>query len=198
MERGELAPPVFLYTAPVSNPKSIFLVGLMGAGKSTVGPRLAERLGRPFVDSDQEIERRTGRTIAEIFAGEGEPCFRELEREAIEAAAQEAAVVALGGGAIAQPGALDRLRTRGLLVYLDAPIECLLERIGEAVSRPLLSGLDAAGRADRLAELLEARRPWYAAADHRVDASGSPDEVVERIVSLLTGPAAAGCGGPRA
>ena len=76
-------------------------------------------------------------------------------------------------------------------MYLDAPIECLLERIGEAGSRPLLAGLDAAGRAERLAALLEARRPWYAAADQRVDASGSPDEVVERIVSRLTGHGAA-------
>ncbi len=91
MERGELAPPVFLYTAPVSNPRPIFLVGMMGAGKSTVGPRLAARLGRAFVDTDQEIERRTGRTIAEIFAGDGEPRFRALEREAIESASDEAA-----------------------------------------------------------------------------------------------------------
>ena len=92
MERGELAPPVFLYTARVSNPKPIFLVGMMGAGKSTVGPRLASRLGRAFVDTDHEIERRAGRAIAEIFAHDGELHFRGLECEAIEAAAGKSAV----------------------------------------------------------------------------------------------------------
>lgn len=186
MERGELAPPVFLYTAPVSNPKPIFLVGMMGAGKSTVGPRLAARLGRAFVDTDQEVERRAGRTIAEIFARDGEPHFRRLESEAIEAAAGEASVVALGGGAIAQPGAVDRLRGRGILVHLEAPIACLLDRITDPSSRPLLAGLDPDARAEKLASLLEARRPYHAAAQLRVDASRSPDEVVDRILAWLT------------
>jgi len=186
MERGELAPPVFLYTAAVSNQKPIFLVGMMGAGKSTVGPRLAARLGRAFVDTDQEIERSAGRTVAEIFARDGEPHFRKLECEAIEAAAGKASVVALGGGAIAQPGAVDRLRGRGILVHLDAPIACLLERITDPSSRPLLAGLDPVARAEKLTSLLEARRPYYAAAQLRIDASGTSDEAVERIVAWLT------------
>lgn len=188
MERGELAPPVFLYTARVSNPKPIFLVGMMGAGKSTVGPRLASRLGRAFVDTDHEIERRAGRAIAEIFAHDGELHFRGLECEAIEAAAEESAVVALGGGAIAQPGAVDRLRAWGIIIHLDASIACLLERIADTASRPLLAGLDPAGRAAKLEALLESRRPYYAAAHYRVDASGSPDAAVERIVALMSGP----------
>jgi 3-dehydroquinate synthase len=158
---------------------------MMGAGKSTVGPRLAVRLGRTFVDTDLEIERRAGRTVAEIFAQEGEPRFRGLEREAIEAAAEAAAVVALGGGAIVQPGALERCRRRGVIVHLDVPIETLLERIGDAASRPLLAGVDAAGRAAKLEALLAVRQPYYAAADHCVDASGTPDAVAERIVARL-------------
>ncbi len=158
---------------------------MMGAGKSTVGPRLAIRLGRTFVDTDREVERRAGRTVAEIFAREGEPRFRALEREAIEAAAGDAAVVALGGGAIVQPGALERCRRWGVLVHLDVPIETLLERIGDAASRPLLAGVDAAGRAAKLEALLAARQPYYEAADHRVEASGPPDAVVDRIVARL-------------
>lgn len=165
---------------------------MMGAGKSTVGPRLAARLGRPFLDSDQEVERAAGRTIAEIFAQEGEARFRALEREAIERASRVAAVVALGGGAIAQPGAAKRLRARGRIVHLDAPLECLLERIGEAADRPLLAGLTAGARRAKLEALLTARRVHYAAAHHRVDASDEPDAVVERIVALLeTAPARA-------
>ncbi len=160
---------------------------MMGAGKSTVGPRLADRLGRPFVDTDQAVEHRAGRTVAEIFAQEGEPRFRALEREAIDAAAGQAAVIALGGGAIVQPGALARCQRLGVLVLLDVPIATLLERIGDAGSRPLLAGLDAAGRAEKLAALLAARAPSYAAADHRVDAVGPPEVVAERIVTALGG-----------
>ncbi len=187
MERGELAPPVFLYTAPVSNPRPIFLVGMMGAGKSTVGPKLAARLGRAFIDTDLEVERRAGRTVAEIFRIEGEARFRALERDAIEAASDAPAVVALGGGAIVQPGALERCRALGVLVHLDVPVERLLERIGEGESRPLLAGGDAESRASRLAELLEARRPYYAGAHHRVDATGDPEAVVDAIFARLAG-----------
>lgn len=191
MERGELAPPVFLYTARVSNPRPVFLIGMMGAGKSTVGPRLAARLGWPFVDTDREIERRAGQTVAEIFAREGEAHFRTLEREAIEAAAGEPAVVALGGGAIVQPGALERCRALGIVVMLDVAVEKLLERIGDAASRPLLAGVGAEERKARLTALLEARRPFYAGAQYRVDASGEPESVVEAILSQLDGGEAA-------
>lgn len=189
MERGELAPPVFLYTARVSYPKPIFLIGMMGAGKSTVGPRLAARLDRSFLDTDQEVERRAGRTVAEIFRLEGEARFRALEREAIEAASGTPAVVALGGGAIVQPGALERCRAVGVLVHLDVPVERLLQRIGDGESRPLLAGVDAGERAARLAELVDARRPYYAGAHHRIDATGDPEDVVDAILAHLAGSA---------
>ncbi len=182
-----MAPPVFLYTARVSNPRPIFLIGMMGAGKSTVGPRLAARLGRSFVDTDLEVERRAGQSVAEIFAREGEARFRALERESIEASAGQPLVVALGGGAIAQPGALERCRALGVLVQLDVPLERLLERIGDAASRPLLAGLDAAGRRGRLAALLESRRRFYERAHVRVDGSAEPDVVVEQIRARLVG-----------
>lgn len=158
---------------------------MMGAGKSTVGPRLAARLGRAFVDTDHEVERRAGRTIAAIFEAEGEARFRALEREAIEAAGDRGAVVALGGGAIAQPGAVERLRALGILIHLDAPPERLLERIGDPASRPLLADVPPAERAERLRSLLAARKTHYDRADHRVDATGTPDEIVDRIVALL-------------
>jgi len=160
---------------------------MMGAGKSTVGPLVAARLGRAFVDTDREIERRTGRTIAAIFASDGEAAFRTLEREAIERAAGEAAVVALGGGAIAQPGAVERLRAAGTLVLLDAPIETLLARIADPSSRPLLAGLGPAERVARLAALLAERRPYHARADHAVDATGPAETVAERIAAALSG-----------
>lgn len=158
---------------------------MMGAGKSTVGPRLAARLSRPFLDTDRAVEARAGRRIAEIFAQDGEARFRALERAAIDEAAGAGAVVALGGGAIAQPGAARRLRAQGLVVHLDAPVEVLLARIGDAVDRPLLAGLAPQQRAARLRELLEQRRAHYATAHHRVDAAGPADAVAARIEALV-------------
>lgn len=162
------------------------MIGMMGVGKSTIGPLLAARLGCPFLDTDAEIERRAGTSIAEIFATAGEARFRELEAEAIADASTGPAVIALGGGAIAQPGALERLQALGDLVYLRASPEVLLARIGSGASRPMLAGLDREARAARLAELLEARRDAYEAAQHQVDANAAPDVVVGRILALLT------------
>jgi shikimate kinase len=161
---------------------------MMGAGKSTVGPLLARRLGWPFLDTDHEIERVAGRSIAEIFAAENEAGFRRREREAIEGLCGREAVVALGGGAIAQPGAAEWLRSAGTVVFLSVPVEELLERIGDAASRPLLAGLSPAERIARLTALLVERGRFYAQAHHVVDASGPPEEVAERIASRMTGP----------
>jgi len=160
---------------------------MMGAGKSTVGPALAARLGRPFVDTDQEVERVAGATVAEIFSREGEAGFRERERAAIDAASQQAAVVALGGGAIVQPDAADRLTASGLVVWLEADPETILARIGDAESRPLLAGLDPAEQRAKLEALLAARKPYYARAAIRVDATRAPEAVVDEIVAGMHG-----------
>ncbi len=165
--------------------RPIYLVGMMGVGKSTVGPLLAARLGRDFVDTDLEIERRTGRAVADIFDRDGEAAFRRLEAEAVEAASSEPAVIALGGGAIVQPGALERLCGRGDLVYLRASAELLLERIGDPSNRPLLAGLGEAECAARLRSLLDERRPFYERARFQIDAEGTGDEVVDRIMVRL-------------
>ncbi len=161
---------------------------MMGAGKSTVGRALARRLGRPFVDTDEEIARARGASIPEIFEREGEAAFREHERAAIEAAAERAGVVALGGGAVCQPGAPERLRARGQLVYLRARPESLAERLGAGRGRPLLAGAGEGGLRARLEALLAERKGAYEAADWTVDVDGrSVDEVVELVLAGLEG-----------
>jgi shikimate kinase len=175
----------FFYTGPVPRTSAIFLVGMMGVGKSTVGVGLARKLGRVFIDTDQEVERKAGRTIPEIFAAEGEGHFRRIEAEVIRAAAIDGAVIALGGGAVAQPGAIEQLLEAGEVVYLKAAPAVLLTRVGDPKSRPLLAGLDSTGRLEKLTSLLEERLPLYRRARITVDASGTTDEVVEHILDEL-------------
>jgi len=144
--------------------RPVWLVGMMGSGKSTLAPPLAARLDRPWVDSDDELERRTGRSIATFFASEGEAHFRALEAELIAELESGDAVVALGGGAMVQPGMSVRLLQSGTVVYLRARPEVLLERVGDAESRPLLRSLDPRARLQRLQGLLAERDPVYAQA----------------------------------
>ncbi len=167
---------------------TIWLTGMMGAGKSSLGPRLAARLGRRFVDTDQEIERSAGCSIAELFAREGETAFRARERALIESLAGGPLVVALGGGAVAQPGARERLAATGTLVYLRARPETLLERVADAETRPLLRGLSRSDRLARLAALLAQREPHYASASIVLDTDDlAVDDLVERLVARLAG-----------
>jgi shikimate kinase len=165
---------------------TLWLVGMMGAGKSAVGALVAARLGRPLVDLDRAIERAAGRGIPEIFAAEGEAGFRKREREALEAVAGRGAVVALGGGAAAQPGAVERLLETGTLVYLRARPETLAARVGDDDARPLLAGLDAAGRLATLRRLLGERERFYLKATlvldtDALDAAGAADELLRRL-----------------
>lgn len=165
-------------------PRHVVLCGLSGAGKSTVGPLLARRLGRPFVDVDRTVESDAGRTVREIFAQDGEPAFRARER----AAAQRAlagpvpAVIALGGGALEDDATL-REATAHLLVWLDVPLNVLIPRVGN--DRPLLDGDTGA----RLAALAQKRLPRYRQARLTVDASRPPAAIVAEICAALDAPA---------
>jgi shikimate kinase len=168
--------------------RNLVLVGLMGTGKSTVGRLVAERLDRPFVDTDAALEAGTHRSIAELFAELGERRFRALEGEQVRhAAALRGQVVAVGGGAVLDPGNVTQLRGTGDLVLLDGDPAELAARLTAEVAdpaavRPLLRG--PADPATVLAELRARRDEAYlAAASHIVDTTGhTPEEVAEEVL----------------
>jgi shikimate kinase len=159
----------------------IFLVGFMGAGKTTVGRALAGVMGWRFVDLDREIEAREGQTVREIFATRGEAEFRRIEREAIAACGgMSETVIALGGGAYIAEANRALMRGLGLTVWLDCPLEICLRRIGGDMARPLLRGREEMG------ELFERRRPAYAAADLILETGDRPPkELAAEIFKLL-------------
>lgn len=156
----------------------IFLVGFMGAGKTTVGKILADRLGWTFVDLDAEIEAYEGRSVEEIFRTDGEAYFRRRERERLgKAAAGAPAVISLGGGAYADAENRDLVDAQGLSVYLEAPLGVLIDRIGEGRGRPL-----ASDRA-HLERLFVLRGPSYRMASMTITTEGrSPEEISDAVV----------------
>ena len=164
--------------------RPIVLVGLMGVGKSTVGRRLARRLGLPFVDSDSAIEDAAGATAAEVFDRFGEADFRDGERRLVARLVEgERRVIATGGGAFVDPRTRELLKERALTIWLDAPVEVLAERTARRDTRPLLRTADPKAT---LARLGEERRPAYAEADiHIRSGDGAHGEVVEAIISAL-------------
>jgi shikimate kinase len=167
------------------DPGNIYLVGMMGAGKSTVGKALARRLGREFVDCDREIVERTGVPIATIFEIEGEPGFRRRESAVLaELAERTGLVVATGGGAVIADHNRRLMREHGTVVYLRVALDHLHERTRRDSVRPLLAGGD---RRATLAALLEAREPLYRDAAHVVVESGTPSagSLAGRIAEAL-------------
>jgi shikimate kinase len=162
---------------------NLFLVGLMGCGKSTLGRQLARRLGKRFVDADQELERRLGVTIATIFEVEGEAAFRDREEAMIGELTQLSDIVlATGGGAVMRPANRERLKESGTVLYLYAEPEILWQRIHNSRNRPMLQAPDPRGR---LAELFALRDPLYReVATHVVE---SDREAVLRFVRTLDG-----------
>ena len=150
----------------------IFLVGLMGAGKTTVGRALAQRARLRFVDSDHEIEAREGCSIAELFARDGEAHFRDLEAQMIDELTQEDGIVlATGGGAVLREASRRALHDRGTVVYLRANPEELAQRTRHDRSRPLLQTSDPRAR---LRELFRQRDPLYRQAAHFIIETGRP------------------------
>ena len=159
----------------------ITLTGFMGSGKTTVGKVLADFLGCPFMDLDDLIVKKAGKSIPEIFAEDGEPAFRQLEarllRQTVEKYTENTVVLALGGGAVTAPASAALLREKTVCIYLRASLETLLQRLeGETAGRPLA---DAS-----LAARLAAREPIYEETAHVIiDTDGlTPDEVADEII----------------
>lgn len=164
--------------------RSIVLVGLMGAGKSSVGRRLALRLGLPFHDADDEIEAAAGRSIPEIFAHEGEASFRAGERRVIARLLEAGQIVlATGGGAFLDAETRARIRERGVSIWLRAELDVLARRCQRRRNRPLLAEGDPRAVLERL---MRERHPVYAEADSTVESGNGPHEaVVEKILAVL-------------
>jgi len=163
--------------------KHVVLIGLPGAGKTTVGRIVAERLHAGFVDIDTILIRKEGKPIAMIFAEKGESAFRDMERKEVETAlSNQPAVVVPGGGWAAQPGALDAAKPRGYFVYLKARAEVAAGRAVPSGTRPVLMGGDPA---EQMRELLKTRDPFYAKADATVQTEAKPAEkVADEVVRL--------------
>jgi shikimate kinase len=164
--------------------RPIVLVGLMGCGKSSVGRRLASRLGIGFVDADEEIERVAAKTIVEIFADHGEAYFRDGERRVIgRLLASGPQVLATGGGAFINPETRAKIRERGVSVWLRAELPVLMRRVSKRDTRPLLKTGDPEAT---MRDLMAKRYPVYAEADVTVESRDVPhDVIVNEVIAAL-------------
>lgn len=168
----------------VKNSKSVVLVGMMGSGKSSVGPIVAERLGLSYFDSDQNIEEEQGRSVSDIFAKDGERAFRVLEEQAIEALLGEAqCVISTGGGAVTSASTRALIEEKAVGVWLNASSTEILKRIGDDTCRPLLQVDDPKAVLDRL---ISERDAFYRGVDIHVETAGkSAQDVADEILGKL-------------
>jgi len=165
--------------------RPIVLVGLMGAGKTTVGRRLAKRLGRPFHDADEEVEAAAGRTVAEIFEDFGEAAFRDGERKVIARLIEDhpKMVLALGGGAFVDAETRSLLKARALSIWLKADLDTLMQRVSKRDTRPLLQTEDPRAV---MRNLMQTRETAYAEADlHVASDADSHEMTVETVLDAL-------------
>jgi shikimate kinase len=178
--------------------RAIVLVGLMGAGKTSVGRRLADRLDVPFIDADHEIEQAAGKSIPEIFADHGEPYFRDGERKVISRLLEGGLqVLATGGGAFMNDETRARIRAHGVAIWLRADLPLLMKRVQKRSNRPLLQTEDPEAV---MRDLMVRRYPVYAEANLTVDSQDiSHAQMVERVLRALkdwSGPEAKGEAAP--
>lgn len=170
---------------PLHSNKPIALVGLMGVGKTTVGRRLAKRLGRRFDDSDDAIEQASGRTVAGYFRDHGEADFRDGEFRVIKRLLQEdpPLILATGGGAFIHPPTRKLLQEQAIVVWLRGDLDILVERVSRNDNRPLLRGVD---KREKMRELMEIRHPIYAKAHLKVKIARGPHiRTVNRVMRAL-------------
>ncbi len=169
--------------------KQIFLTGFMATGKSKVGPVLAQRLNRPFVDTDELIVEAAGKTIPEIFEQDGETVFRRIEHDCVVRASRMSdAIISLGGGAVTQEANWEVIRKTGVCVCFQASAETIFERVSRTEGeRPLMAGLDDAGRLAKIREMLAEREPFYSRADVFVTSTEdrTPEETAEVTIAEL-------------
>ena len=169
--------------------KHLYFTGFMASGKSRTGRALADRLGRPLVDTDNVIVERAGKSITEIFEQDGEEVFRKMEHEVIEeiAKSEKPLVVSLGGGALTRPDNLKLISESGTIIRLWAKPEVLSERIGRKNTRPLLANLNDEERLEKIKQMLKEREKNYAHANFSVESSNdySENHVTERIMHML-------------
>lgn len=165
-------------------PRSLVLVGMMGAGKSSIGRKLAQRLNLPFVDADAEIERAAGMSISDIFAKHGEPYFRAGEARVIARLLEGGPqVLATGGGAFMHPQSREAIRAKGISVWLKAEYDVLMKRIKRRGDRPMLKTQDPG---ETLRRLMQERDPVYAEADVIVHSRDVPHEmIIAEIISAV-------------
>lgn len=170
---------------PLYMDKPIALVGLMGVGKTTVGRRLAKKLGRAFDDSDDAIEKASGRTVAGYFRDHGEADFRDGELRVIKRLLEvhPPLILATGGGAFIHPPTRKILQDQAIVVWLKGDLETLVERVSRNDNRPLLQGVD---KREKMRELMDARYPIYAKAHLKVKIARGPHlRTVNRVMRVL-------------
>jgi shikimate kinase len=169
---------------------NIYLMGFMGCGKSKIGELLAERLNKPYLDTDEVIIKESGMSIPEIFEKEGEIGFRKIEKACItRISALQDYIISLGGGAILDPANWNNVSRSGITITLSYPPEILISRLAENTDRPLLDNTDYDERLERITELLNKRDPYYKRADLTLHLNKEvpANHVAEALVGFIKG-----------
>ena len=170
---------------PVKRSPNIVLVGFMGTGKTSIGRRLSAQLRMRYVDTDDVVERDSGRHISDIFAEDGEPAFREFESEAVRKVSKlRDHVISTGGGVVLKEANMIALKQNGVVFCLTATAEEIYKRVGHQTHRPLLEAPDPLAK---IQAMLTERQPYYAGADHTISTTGrSFSEIVTHVKRVFT------------